>query len=270
MLRIAINIRMGGPTIGSEPGFSDTARAGMMQAPPENPEEYRRAGEDLWKVLWGHYQRIATARDAELLAKPPERHDRHREYQQALKRFDEYIVDQAGFWGWRMDMCSEVVRAKARWEATNPDLPARYGQQQTLKSKFFCGQKSAPIAQGMEEFADGAIVELQSLLRRQREEFTHRGPNPRCEKIAAWMKVEIEARPADHPLLHATLGQLIGYVQNLPRLNRKVATLLESGRLRPDSFFYQWFATAHAKSVKTVRNELSLRRRQALEPSSRK
>lgn len=84
------------------------------------------------------------------------------------------------------------------------------------------------------------------------------------------MKMEIEARPTDYPQLHAHLGQLHGYISNLPKLNPKVARLLESGRLRADSFFHQWLAKAHSKSVKTVRNELSLLRRQALEQSSRK
>jgi len=235
----------------------------VMTGPPGDPAEYKRAGDELWTGLLYRYQQTATARDLELLQHPPHNPLQDREYQLALRRFDEYILEQTGVWGWRMDMSSEIVRVKARWESTNPGFLERYGQKQGLKSRTLRGEKSAPFLEGDEQFADDAILELKSLLRRQREEFGRRGTVPRCDHIAEWIRLEIESRPMDYPRLRAHLGQLHGYVANyLPIYNKKAAAMLESGGIRADSFFYGWYAAAHQRSVPAVRNEISRRRRQ--------
>lgn len=85
-----------------------------------------------------------------------------------------------------MDMSTEIIKIKARWEAFNPDFLERYGRQQALKSKIFRGEKAAPLVEGIEKFADATILELQSLLRLERDEFRRRlGPTPSCDRIAA-------------------------------------------------------------------------------------
>ena len=243
----------------------------MLSAPPEDPAEYKRAGDELWIGLTLRYQEIASARDVEFLGKPPANPGQHREYQLALRRFHEYILDQTAVWGWRMDMSSEIVRIKAQWEALNPEFLERYGKQQGIRSKFVRGERPFPFSEGIEQFADGAIVELKVLLHMQRGEFAKRRTRPRCYQIAEWIRLEIETRPADFPHLYPYIGQLLGYIQvYLPTRNPKAARTLETGAVRADTFFYQWFAAATSRNVRDVRNQISLRRRQASDPSSLK
>jgi hypothetical protein len=243
----------------------------MMGGPPEDSAEYNRLGDELWIGLTLRYQKIAPPQEVELLGKPPENPLEDREYVVALKRFDEYILDQFAMWGWRLLLSKEVVRILARWEGLRPDLLERCGQRLAVKSRTFRGEKSVPFPDDIAQFADGAIVELQSLLRRQRDEFARRGFVARCDRIAEWMKLEIEARPSDFPRLHDSLGQLHSYVKiYLPAHNPKAARTLESGTIRADSFFYQWYAVSTNRSVRDVRNQISLRRRQTLNHSSQK
>lgn len=234
---------------------------GTMVAPPEDPVECNRIGDELWIGLTLRYRETASARDVELLAKPPENPAKDRDYLMALKRFDAYILEQFAEWGWRMLMSREVVRILARWEGLDPDALETCGKKLALKSKIFRGEKAAPFSEGIEQFADGAITELQSLLRIQRDEFARRGTVARCDRIAEWMKLEIESRPADFPRLHAHLGQLAAYVQTyLPTRNPKAARMLESGIVRADSFFYMWYAVCTNRNVRDVRNQISRRR----------
>jgi hypothetical protein len=168
--------------------------------------------------------------------------------------------------GWRMLLSKEVIQTLARWEALHPELLEGLAPALALKSRIFRGEKSAPLLKGVESFADDVIVELKTLLRIMRDDFlTRRGPDRRCDRIAEWMKLEIEARPEDFPKLYPHVGQLHGYVANYLTLarNKKAASMLESGRIRPDSFFYQWFAVATNRSVKDVRNLISRRRTQS-------
>jgi len=241
----------------------------MMLALPDDPAECNRIGEELWIGLTLRYQQIASVQDVQLLAKPPENPDQRRDYQVALQRFDDYILDQFGVWGPAMLTSREVVRILFRWKSLRPDLFEKMGKQLALHSRIFRGEKSAPLSEGSEEFADAAIVELGILLRRQRDEF-HRRPavTPRCDRIAEWMKFEMEAHPDDFPGLYAHRGQLHGYVRNyLPQRNKKAAQELESGRIRADSLFYQWYAASTNRSARDVRNLISRRRSKKLSSS---
>jgi hypothetical protein len=222
-------------------------------------------------ALTVRYREIAPVGQIDLLANPPQDSIQHREYQLALRRFHEYILDQAAIWGWRMDMSSEVVRIKAWAEANEPKFLGKYGKQQELKAEYFCGGKPFPFPEHIEEFADGCILELRGLLRVQRGEFARRRLMPRCERIAEWIKLEIETRPADFRHLYPYSGQLISYIRNhLPTRNPKSARELETGTVRADTFFYQWYAAATGRNFRDVQNQISLRRRQAIEQSSRK
>jgi hypothetical protein len=234
----------------------------MMDAPPEDAAECDRIGNELWIGLALRYEQIAPMHDIVLLRNRPANHAKHEGYQLALKRFDEYLLNQFAEWGWRMLLSTEVIRMLARWEARHPELLERLGPALALKSRVFRGEKSAPLLEDIETFADDAIVELKTLLRMIRDDFRkRRGPRPRCERIAEWMKLEIETRPEDFPKLYPHVGQLHGYVANyLPARNKKAASMLESGEIRPDSFFYQWYAVSTNRSVKDVRNLISRRR----------
>lgn len=236
-----------------------------MEAPPEDSAECERIGNELWIGLALRYAQIASEQDVELLKNCPPNDTKEEKYRLALRRFDEYLLEQFREWGWRMWLSKEVVRAVARWEARHPDLLEGLGPALVLKSRVFRGEKAAPLLTGIETFADEVIVELKTLLRIMHDDFRkRRGPRLRCDRIAEWMKLEIEGRPQDFPKLFPHAGQLHGYVANyLPERNKKAARMLESGEIRPDSFFYQWFAVATNRSVKDVRNLISRRRTQS-------
>jgi len=131
-----------------------------------------------------------------------------------------------------------------------------------LKSKIFRAEKQAPLPEGVEEFADGAIEELGRLLRLQRDEFGQR-PTVRCARIAEWMKAEVEARSSEFRWLFPELAQLHAFVANLPQQNPTMARRLERGDLRAQGFFYQWYAAFTNRSPKDVENRISRRRKRS-------
>ena len=59
-------------------------------------------------------------------------------------------------------------------------------------------------------------------------------------------------------MVSAHLGQLCAYIGHyLPTRNKKAAQLLETGRTRPDSFFYQWYSGSTTRNVNDVRTQIS-------------
>ncbi len=239
----------------------------MMAAPPLDPAECEQLGEQLWIGLTQRYQQNATATDIELLRKLPD--ETHNAYEQALRRFDEFILKQFAEWGWRMLLSKEIVRMLARWEAQCPERLEQLGAALALKSKVYRAEKSAPFPDDIDKFADATIVELKSLFRKQRYEFQRaRAVKPRCDRIAEWIKGEVEALPSEYPMVSAHLGQLCAYIGHyLPTRNKKAAQLLETGRTRADSFFYQWYSVSTTRNVNDVRTQISRRRTQRLTSS---
>jgi hypothetical protein len=229
-----------------------------MIEPPINVADREEIGNQLWIALIMRYEQIASFSDVQLLSSPPA--TRGRDYAVALRRFDEYILEQFGEWGWRMLMSREVMKTIARWEAEDPDRLERLGDKLALKSRIYRGEKTAPLTEGIEGFADNVIAELKILLNMQRDEFVRRAVPAKCDRIAEWMKQRVEEHPSDFPLLRANLAQLHGYVSTLPIRNKAGAAAFERSEIRADSFFYQWFAACTNRNVKDVRNQISRRR----------
>ncbi len=232
-----------------------------MELPPTDPAEREEIGAQLYEGLCLRYEQIAPQQDVHLLRTAPA-NSTDREFLMARKRFDEYLIGQFAEWGWRMLMSRAILQTLARWEALDPDLCESVGKALARKSRVYRGQKPAPFFEGIEKFADDAIAELQTLLRLQRNEFSRRSVPAKCDRVAEWLKVEIESRPADFPLLSANVAQLHGYVSTLPARSKKAARMLERGEIRADSLFYEWFAACTNRSVKDVRNRISSRRTQ--------
>jgi hypothetical protein len=236
-----------------------------MTEPPEDPAECARIGDELWIALRLMYQGQTSKADLDLLNTAPANGMATRQYLYALGQFHEFILEQFAQWGWRMLLSRDVLRILAQWESLNPQALERLGKAFARKSRTFRGETSANFPKGIEVFADEAIVELKRLLRVIRNESHRRGPPMRCDRIAEMMKAEIESKLEDFPRLAASLGQLHGYVAlYLPSRNKKAATLLESGEMRADIFFYQFLASArrtdrHKSSLKAGRSLRTIR-----------
>lgn len=230
-----------------------------MAGPPPDTEECIRIGDELWCGLVMRFQEIIPERDAVLFRNPPQDVSNSAEHLRVLNAFDEFLLAQFAEWGWRMFLSRDVVKRLAQWEIHNPDLCRRLGEMLETKSLVFRGERSAPFPQGIEKFADDAIEELGRLLRIQRDEFAQRSV-VRCERIAEWMKLTVEARSSEFPLLHAQLGQLHGFVATLPKRNSAAARSLGRGDIRPEGFFYLWYSSCTNRSTKDVKNRISNRR----------
>jgi len=240
------------------------AALAVMEMPPDDAALCEQIGNEMWIGLALRYEQIALPSEVNLLKKGPAGQN-GKDYQLALRHFDEYVISQFAEWNcWPLLMSREVVRMVARWQVTDPELLERFGAALDLRSKIFRGEKPAPLLKDLDKFVDSSIVELQSLFRIMRDELLARkGPASRCDRIAAWMQSEIEGRPADFPNLFSHVLQLHGFVANyLPARNPKAAKLLETGGMRADSFFYLWYAASSNRSVKDVRNQVSILRRQ--------
>jgi hypothetical protein len=227
-----------------------------MAGPPDDPVECMLIGDQLWLGLVMRFQEGIPEGDRVLWRNPPLDVSKFPEHLRVLEAFDEFLLGQFAEWGWRMFLSRDIVRRVAEWEIHSPDLCRRLGEMLETKSKVFRGEKSAPFPEGIEKFADGATEELGRLLRIQRDEFAQRSV-VRCDRIAEWMKLTVESRSTEFPLLHAQLDQLHGYVATLPKRNPAAARSLERGDIRPEGFFYQWYAACTNRSAKDVQNRIS-------------
>jgi hypothetical protein len=234
----------------------------LLAAPPDDAVLRDRMGQELWEGLILVFERRLSERDLALWKNPPSNISTFPEHLRILGLFDDYILDQFAEWGWRLLMSSGALQRLAEWEKHSPHLLRRLGEELELKSKIFRGEKQARLPEGIEEFADGAIEELGRLLRLQRDEFGQRA-TARCERIAEWMKSEVEARQSEFRYLFFHRAQLHAFVRNLPRRNPTMARRVERGDLRAQGFFYQWYATFTNRSPKDVENLISRRRRRS-------
>jgi len=231
----------------------------VMPGPPADREEWDRIGDELWVGLVLRFHETISERDSLLFRNPPKDVSNSPEHLRVLNAFDEFLLAQFAEWGWRMWMSRDIVKRMAQWEIYRPDLCRRLGEMWEIKSKVFRGEKVAPFPEDIEVFADGAIQELGRLLRIQRDEFAQR-PVVRCERIAEWMRLTIADRSSEFPLLRAQLEQLHGFVATLPQRNPAAARSLERSDIRPEGFFYQWYAACTNRSTKDVKNRISSRR----------
>jgi hypothetical protein len=240
-------------------GAQKAPQLATMAGPPVDQEEWVRIGDELWVGLVMRFQQSIPERDALLFRNAPQDVSNSAQHLRVLNAFDEFLLGQFAEWGWRMFLSRDIVKRMAQWEIHSPDLCRRLGEMLEVKSRVFRGERSAPFPDGIEVFADEAIQELTRLLRIQRDEFAQRSVVS-CARIAEWMKLTVEARPSEFPLLHAQLGQLQGFVETLPKRNPAAARSLEHGDMRPEGFFYQWYAACTNRSTKDVKNRISSRR----------
>lgn len=230
-----------------------------MTKPPTDAAERDNIGRQMWGALSFIFESSLSEQDKALWKSPPSDPSQSPEHLRLLHTFDNFILSQFSVWGWRLLMSVEVLQRVSEWEKHDPTLLARLGKEMELRSRVLRGEKSAPLGDGVEAFADGAIEELTRLLRRQREQL-HARRGASCEAIADWMRSEIGTRPDEFPLLRGNLEQLHGFVHTLPRSNATAARAFRRGDLGARGFFILWFALTHNRSVKDVQNMISARR----------
>jgi|SRR5580704_3166563 hypothetical protein len=235
---------------------------GLITQPPLDSTEREQIGVEVWTGLYFRFDGNLSEQERSMRRNPPKPGEKCDEYLHLAHAFDDFLLHQFAEFGWRMLMSVEVLQRLAEWEKHSPVLLARLGEELALRSKVLRGEKSAPLGIGIEKFADAAIVELGMLLSRQREEFGPKRGVVSCEKISAWMKAEIDARPAEFPQLRANLAQLCGFVASLPKRNPNAARILQNGGMRASGFFIQWYATCSNRSPKDLKNQLSRLRNQ--------
>jgi len=241
----------------------------LMTRPPSDPMEREMIGGQMWTGILLRFEGGLSEQDKVLWHNPPERVSESPEHLRVMHVFDEFLLGQFAEWGWRLLMSVGVIHRISEWEKHNPALLERLGKELALKSRVLRGEKSAPLPEDIDVFADYAIPELARLLRLQREAF---GSTPRgvsCEDIAEWMQSQVRKRPTEFPLLRANLAQLHGFVHNLPNVDRIAARALRRGDLRPRGFFILWYARCSNRSVRDTQNELSRRRSQRRRSSAR-
>jgi hypothetical protein len=234
----------------------------LMTQPPVDPAECIRIGEEIWTGLAIRYRQGAAPREIELLSASSLLPVHQREYQEAISRFDDYVLEQFSEWGWRLLLSREFLRIVARWEVEAPERLERLGLALAKKSKVYRREESAPLMGGVEVFADATIAELKIILRKMRNDFHSSKVNPRCDRIADWIENEVKSHIGDYPRLYGNLGQLCSYLRDyLPTRNELAARELEAGRMRAAGFFYMWYADATFRNRSDVENLISKRRK---------
>jgi hypothetical protein len=157
-------------------------------------------------------------------------------------------------------MSAGVLQRLAEWEKHSPELLRRVGCELELRSRVFRGEKSAPLAEDIDRFADRAIPELDRLIRMQRDHFGSRTGASSCQDVAEWMKQQVQGRASEFPSLGGNIAQLCGWVETLPKRNPDAGRAVRRGTMRPSTFFHAWYADCSQRSLKDVKNQVSRRR----------
>jgi hypothetical protein len=234
----------------------------QMTMPPDGAEERQNIGDQLWMGNVIRFQETLSEVEQVLWRNPPANISPNSQYARLIDKFDEYLVRECETkWGWRLLMSRDMLRRHAQWEMQKPELFEKMGHAMMTHARIVRGEEAAPLAEGVDLYADDAIEEMGRLLQLCRNEFLSR-PVVRCERIAAFMKLTVDSRRSEFPHLYGDLGQLEGFVSNLPTINKEASQLLEKFDVRAEGFFTLFFATAHNRTVKDVQNRLSEMRRQ--------
>jgi hypothetical protein len=232
----------------------------LMDAPPHDPIERDRIGNEIWMGIVLRFEARLSEPEKSLLRNPPADPKQSSEYKRLVHLFDDYLLSQFADFGWKLLMSRDVLDRVAIWESERTELVERLGRELVDRSRVFRGDKSAGFGERLEDFADKAVEQLHRLLSRLRDEFGKRNVLPTCERIAAWMKLEIESDPERYPELLAELPQLVGWVESLPSRNSQLAKTLVRCDMRAQGFFNQWYAACSHRSPRDVQNQISRRR----------
>jgi hypothetical protein len=245
------------PSVVEELSKEPTPPLALMTRPPADPLVREGIGNQVWAGIVLRFESTLSERDKHLWHAPPADPGKSAEHMRVLHMFDDFLLSQFAEWGWRMFMSPGVIQRLTEWEKHSPAMLERLGRELALRSRVLRGEKAAPLAEDIENFADSAIEELQRLLRRQRDKFGAKTRAPSCREVSAWMKSEIESRPMEFPFLLGNLAQLCGWVETLPAKNPDAGRTLRRGDLRARGFFYAWYAACSNRSPRDVRNLIS-------------
>lgn len=229
----------------------------LITSPPADANERDDTGRQMWTGLVLRFENGLSEHDRELWLNPPAEVGASPAHLRVMHAFDDFLLHQFAEFGWLLLMSVSVLKRIAEWQKHAPHLLERLGKELALMSRVSRSEKSAPLPEDIDVFADDASEELQRLLRRQREEFCSKRGVPSCAEIAVWMKSEIQSQPAQFPLLNANLAALVGWVETLPGRNKNAARTLCCGQMGVSAFFHSWYACCMNRSVKDLRNIIS-------------
>jgi hypothetical protein len=229
----------------------------LIERPPDDAQERQQIGDELWQGTYVLFYETLTPHERTIWDNHPPTVLPHSAHARLLDRFDNFVVNECkNKWGWRLLMSRDMQRLIAHWEQRKPEMLEILGKAMTTRAKIFLGQEAAPLPEDADLFADKAVEELGRLLNLCRDEFATR-PLVTCERIAAVMKLTIEARRGEFPKLFAEIGLLEGFITNLPRINPAAADRLEEFDVRAEGLFALFYGTAHRMSAKSMQNRLS-------------
>ena len=187
----------------------------LMTRPPGDPMEREVIGGQLWTGVLMRFEGTLSEQDKELWHNPPVDLEKSPQHLRIMHMFDDFLLRQFSEWGWRLLMSTGALQRLSEWEKHNPELLKRFGDGLELKSRVLRGEKSAPLAEDIEKFADRTIPELERLLRMQRDHF---GPSTGglVSKRRGLDEGANPSRPNEFPSLRGNLAQLCGWVETLP------------------------------------------------------
>jgi len=233
---------------------------------PKDALEREKIGEQLWTASLMLFESRLSEREKKVWGNPPldeklsldEMRRRYPENMRLLNSFHDFILHQLGEHGAMLLLNRGFIEQIVNWQKHGQtDLCNRVGAELALWSNVWTGDKSAPIPEDADVWADHVIAELERLLRRVRDEFGPRTVAPTCERIAAFALHEVEDESRNYRLLRLERAHLCGWIETLPARNRDAAAELLRGELTANDFFYLWYSNSLNRDPKAVRNQIS-------------
>jgi hypothetical protein len=227
----------------------------LLMTPPADSVAREDLGKQIWAGLILRFEAQLSERDRWLFTHAPDNWTKSAEHMRLAHELDAFLIHDGLVQFGPLVFCSlDFLKRFWSWRNDNPDLFEQAGKALKNHALIWLGKEKAPWPPDLDKIADRVIEELEKLLRRMRDEFGSRRMAPSCSRVAAWMKLEIEARPEEFSTLRAELAMLCGWVENLARQNQDAARRLSGGQMRGDSFFYLWYSHLSKHRQKTVRN----------------
>jgi hypothetical protein len=228
----------------------------LIQSPPTDAPERDQIGNALWASVVMSFEATLSESETRFFhSLGLQRGEGSPEQMRMLARLDFHLVAKLEQFGVLLLMSvgalQRLFEARRRGDTK---MVTRMLKAIELEALVFAGKKCAPLPDGVGAWADEATRQLDRLFARMRHELLAKTVYPTCASIAEWVKNEIESRPAQHDALRPYLAQLVGFIENLVKLDEKAAKALCARSLSSRRFFTLWWSISTNRSEKDLQN----------------
>ncbi len=163
------------------------------------------------------------------------------EYKLLTAKFEEVIIEQAVYLGWRIYQSSVVLKRIASWIDDEPDgmrKLERFNQAIIRHATVKRGTARLPFTESeWHQSRKNALEEIKALRRKLTSQFALRGQEPNLDQANSAISSEITAHPRAFQYLSENLSSLMDYLSKQGELSAAFV----AGQVTPGVLIDGWF-----------------------------